>query len=333
MMRRLLPALLLVLTATPSPATVRISDVHDKGVEVNKIVKKVRPAEPVALTPGEADSVRQRVLKERADTEIWLQTSPTSYLAAIARRDFGDKRSLMVGTDPTSEVRVDDAGVMPRHLRVTVVGDSFRVETLDPAATFFARGDSLKSAVLPPGSIRVGRFTLRLSHQRYPAIIVFDPQSPRLPEYKGLRWFPVDPKLRFVAPLTPNPEPDTVEILSTHSQPRQAVRAGWFVLSIGGRKCVLEANRLLEPGIGERDLSVFFRDATTGKETYPVGRYLDPEPDAGGYLLDFNNAYNPACAVSPHYNCPIPPKFNRLKVAVRAGEMDHGYAVKAPKTK
>jgi uncharacterized protein (DUF1684 family) len=44
------------------------------------------------------------------------------------------------------------------------------------------------------------------------------------------------------------------------------------------------------------------------------------------YLLDFNFSDNPACAYSPHYNCPIPPKENVLPIAVRAGEMDPHYA-------
>jgi len=42
-------------------------------------------------------------------------------------------------------------------------------------------------------------------------------------------------------------------------------------------------------------------------------------------VLDFNEAYNPACAFSDHYNCPIPPKANTLAVAIRAGEMDSHY--------
>ena len=45
----------------------------------------------------------------------------------------------------------------------------------------------------------------------------------------------------------------------------------------------------------------------------------------GRYLLDFNMAYNPACAFSNHYNCPIPPRANVLPVAIRAGEMDSRY--------
>ena len=90
--------------------------------------------------------------------------------------------------------------------------------------------------------------------------------------------------------------------------------------------CRLEANRLLEPGVGENDIAVFFRDRSTGTDTYPVGRYLDPVALGDGrYLLDFNLAYNPACAYSEHYNCPIPPRKNRLNVAVRAGEKDSHY--------
>jgi uncharacterized protein (DUF1684 family) len=78
--------------------------------------------------------------------------------------------------------------------------------------------------------------------------------------------------------------------------------------------------------VGEHDLIVLFRDATSGEETYPLGRYVDPQrlPD-GRYVLDFNAAYNPACAFSDHYNCPIPPKANTLPVAIRAGEKDSHY--------
>jgi len=79
--------------------------------------------------------------------------------------------------------------------------------------------------------------------------------------------------------------------------------------------------------VGESAYGLYFRDRTTGRETYPVGRYLEPEPlqgDPDRWVLDFNRAYNPTCAFSPHYNCPIPPRENLLPVPVRAGEMDPG---------
>jgi uncharacterized protein (DUF1684 family) len=231
-----------------------------------------------------------------------------------------------VGSAPDNDVRIDDPGVQPRHLRVTVVGDSFRVETLNPRARFKVKDVESTSGTLPPSGIKVGRFSLRLSHQRFPAIIVFDPQSPRFKLYKGMKFFPADLSYHIVAALTPNAKPDTTVILSTRGNRRHAVRVGWFDFKVNGTPCRLEATRLLEPGVGEKDFGLFFTDATTGKETYGVGRYLDPEPRPDGlYVLDFNRCYNPACAYSEHYNCPIPPTANRLKVAIRAGEMDSHY--------
>ncbi len=287
---------------------------------------RVSPASPVRSTPAEADSLTQAILRDRADTEQWLKSGETSYLATVQRVDFGSRRTLTVGRDPDNDVRIDDPGVSPHHLSVSVSGDSFQVRAVDVGTVFFARKEMMTSATLAPGSVGIGRFMLRLSHQRFPAIIVFDPKSPNFARYKGLQWFPPDLSCRYLLPLTPNPKPDTTLILSTRGNRRRAVRVGWFDFMVGRTRCRLEATRLLEPGVGENDISVFFRDATTGKETYATGRYVDPVrlPD-GRYLLDFNLCYNPACAVSEHYNCPIPPKENVLKVPIRAGEKDAHY--------
>ncbi len=286
----------------------------------------VAPALPVKLAPATADSLRAVALKDREDTREWLRTKPTSYLATIQRRDFGSRSILTVGRDEHNDMRIDDPEIANHHLRVIVEGDSFHVVSADPGATFKVKDEERTTATLPPSQIGVGRFTLRLSHQRFPAIIVFDPKSPGFARYKGLEWFPVDFKYRYELALTPNPAADTVIIQSTRGNERRAVRVGWFDFKVNGKACRLEANRLLEPGVDENSLSVFFRDATTGKTSYAVGRYVDPErlPD-GRWVLDFNNAYNPACAVSDHYNCPIPPKTNVLAAAINAGEKDAHY--------
>lgn len=282
---------------------------------------------PVKVAPDSARSILAAYEKDRTDTEQQLREGQTSYLAAVARTDFGDKTALVLGRAADCDLKVDDPEVAAHHLRATVVGDSFRVEAIDDTAHFRVRDQAFRSATLPPGFVRVGRFTVRLSHQRFPALIVFDPRSPHFAEYHGLAWYPADLEYRFVAQLTPNPRPDTTVIMSTRGNARRAVLAGWFDLVVKGKPVRLEAHRLLEPGVDEKSVSIFFRDATTGTETYSVGRYLDPErlPD-GAWLLDFNNAYNPACATSPFYNCPIPSKANRLKVAIRAGEKDYHYA-------
>jgi uncharacterized protein (DUF1684 family) len=197
---------------------------------------------------------------------------------------------------------------------------------VDQAARFTSAGKETRSAVVGPSAIGVGRFQLRLSHQGYPAIIVFDPQSPHFKLYKGLKYFPPNLDFRYELPLTPNPKPETIVIMSTRGNQRRATRVGWFDFLAGGRTLRLEAVRLLEPGVGEEDLGIFFRDATTGKESYALGRYVDVKKlENGRYLLDFNFSYNPACAFSDHYNCPIPPRANVLPVAITAGEMDSHY--------
>jgi len=286
----------------------------------------VAPAKPVQLSPAEADSITKAILKDRADTEQWLKSGESSYLATVQRVDFGAKRTLTVGRDSDNDVIIDDRTIGHHHLSVSVDGDSFYVSRVDTDVAFAVKDDVWTTGTVGPSTIGIGRFKLRLSHQRFPAIIVFDPQSPHFQAYKGLQWFPVDLACRFVLPLTPKPRPDTVIILSTRGNRRRAVRLGWFDFQVGSTPCRLEATRLLEPGVGENDVSVFFRDATTGKESYATGRYVDPErlPD-GRYVLDLNRCYNPACAISEHYNCPIPPKANVLRVAIRAGEKDAHY--------
>jgi len=283
-------------------------------------------AGPVALTSAEATAITRQIKEQRTEAERALRSSPTSYLATVARRDFGDRTRLTVGRASDNDVVLDDPAVLAHHLEVNVDGDRFVVRAVDASARFRVGTDERQEATLDPSAIGVGRFVLRLSHQRFPAIIVFDPRSPRLREYKGLKFFPVDLSLRFELPLTPNRAPETVVVMSTRGTPRRAERVGWFDFRVGAADCRLEAVRLLEPGVGEEAVSVFFRDATSGTETYPMGRYLDAKRlKDGRYLLDFNLAYSPLCAFSEHYNCPIPPRQNTLPVPIRAGEMDSHY--------
>jgi uncharacterized protein (DUF1684 family) len=67
---------------------------------------------------------------------------------------------------------------------------------------------------------------------------------------------------------------------------------------------------------------MIFADNTSGKETYPAGRYLyvDPPDAAGKMIIDFNKAYSPPCAFTKFATCPLPPRQNRLPFAIEAGE-------------
>ncbi len=66
-----------------------------------------------------------------------------------------------------------------------------------------------------------------------------------------------------------------------------------------------------------------FTDETNNKETYGGGRYIDldaKEINKNHIEIDFNKAYNPYCAYSDGYRCPVPPEENDLQLAVKAGE-------------
>jgi uncharacterized protein (DUF1684 family) len=66
-----------------------------------------------------------------------------------------------------------------------------------------------------------------------------------------------------------------------------------------------------------------FTDETNNKETYGGGRYIDLDAKEivnNQIEIDFNKAYNPYCAYSDGYRCPVPPEENDLQLAIKAGE-------------
>jgi len=249
------------------------------------------------MPAGSESAYIAATLERRAASRASLR-GPTSALAAVARHELPVGTRLRFGPDAGADVRLAGAA---RAVEVTALRDGFSV-------------DGQHSA---PTQIELGRYRLRLSHQNYPAVVVLDGESPRLREDVELRWWPVDPSLRVRARLEPDGAP--IRIASTASAERGAERAGWLSFAIGGVPVRVLATRLLEPGA--EGIDVYFRDATTGHGSYEVGRYVSIEREGDDHILDFNRAYNPLCALSPYYNCPIPPRENHLAVAIRAGEM------------
>ena len=155
-----------------------------------------------------------------------------------------------------------------------------------------------------------------------------DPDSP-IPaairgQFRGLAYFPPDPKYRLRVRLMTLPNPEPVTLATSKGIPRPMVRHGYFDFGIDGAEHRLYAYRSApEPGLHHEAASLFvpFRDGTSGKESYGAARYLDLEASrTEDYVLDFNLAYNPYCAYSDDYVCPFPPKENWLTVPIRAGE-------------
>lgn len=160
-----------------------------------------------------------------------------------------------------------------------------------------------------------------------------DPSSPFAGDsgnaFSGLRWYPVDPAYRVHARLKPLRRPEPVTVFGTKGEERRLLRYAVFTAEIpdgeGGLASVV-LNVYKDPN-RRGHLSVWFTDETTGRETYPVGRYLEvgeehPDP-AHLYTLDFNRATNPWCAYSDRYSCAVPRREDHLAVALRAGELPY----------
>jgi uncharacterized protein len=136
-----------------------------------------------------------------------------------------------------------------------------------------------------------------------------------------LRYFPVNVSYSVPAAFRENAPGSRprVEMQTSKREPRQMELIGVLEFTMQGQPLKLAAFK--EVGESEDRLFVPFTDLTTGSETYQAGRYLDISRSRTGiYVVDFNLAYNPYCYYNPTYDCPYPPKQNRLQVAVRAGE-------------
>ena len=146
--------------------------------------------------------------------------------------------------------------------------------------------------------------------------------STRQRSFEGLAYFQPDVSYRFTGlRLEPIDGDDggPFEIQTSDARPRPAYRLGRLRFVVDGRELALTAYRV---GLSGPDmLFVPFRDGTSGRETYGSGRYLDIRVEADdSYVLDFNFAYNPYCAYSDSYSCPLPPAENWLPVRIEAGE-------------
>jgi uncharacterized protein (DUF1684 family) len=168
----------------------------------------------------------------------------------------------------------------------------------------------------PPTIATVGDLSLLVIRRgdRY-AIRLRDRNSPFRKQFTGLRWYPVDAAWRVRARFTPYPEPRKLRVGSTIGEPQEFDAPGYLEFDVQGRRL------RLEPARSGAELFLIFKDLTSGKTTYPAGRFLyAPLPKDGTVVLDFNKAFNPPCAFTPYTTCPLPPKQNHLPVAVEAGE-------------
>ena len=154
---------------------------------------------------------------------------------------------------------------------------------------------------------RDGKFAVRLRDFENPVLLNFPP----------IVYFPINTSQRVSAKLWRYDEPrvirvDTV-IEGLHYNPWSP---GVVEFEIDSQTFDLEAY-----DAGD-ELFFVFGDLTTGRETYPAGRFLyAKKPDSNGLMeLDFNRAHSPPCAYNDFATCPVAAARNRIAVRIEAGE-------------
>jgi uncharacterized protein (DUF1684 family) len=146
-----------------------------------------------------------------------------------------------------------------------------------------------------------------------------DHQSPltnsQKQKFSGLSYFPENPALRLELTLDEFPVKEEGQIQTSTGEVQVFERVGRIQFSVDGEPAALTVFS------NEHGYFLPFVDSLAGSETYPAGRYVEPEEIGDGKILvDFNYAYNPYCAYNERWSCPLTPFENRLKVPIRAGE-------------
>lgn len=139
--------------------------------------------------------------------------------------------------------------------------------------------------------------------------------------FAGHRFFDIDLDYRVMATVVLIENPDTIVMPTSAGTEKKYLRYAKLYFDVNGVSCELIAYLNVKAG-QQNYLFIPFRDATSGTKSYGGGRYLDLMMPVGEeVILNFNLAYNPYCAYTSGWFCPLPPEENTLNVEILAGLM------------
>ena len=273
---------------------------------------------PFSISPADLDADIRAFHAARAarisDEKGWLSVIEKVWLSDGVYR---------IGAAPGSEIALpgDRAPVV---LGTLTVRKGVVVLDVADGVDARARGERVSSlelrsdADLHPDDVVSGPFTLQLLRRGDAvALRVRDAASPARLAFTGIPSYRVDPAWRIVADLEPYAVEKEVVYQDGDGRPQPYRSPGVAVFEREGTRFRVEP-------VWENDrkrLFLLFGDATNRDETYGAGRFLyAPLPELGKVLLDFNKAFNPPCAFTPHATCPLPSPGNRLPLRIEAGE-------------
>lgn len=168
-----------------------------------------------------------------------------------------------------------------------------------------------------PTVITLGDLTMILIEREVSlGIRMWDNSREERTTFSGRQWYPIDESYRVQATFVPDDSGIQISVLQENVSEITLGILGTLNFTLHEQEL-----SLLTLDEGEETFRVIFRDATSGSDTYPSGRYLIvPKPENGVTTMDFNRAYSPPCAFTPFATCALPPRQNWLEVAITAGE-------------
>jgi uncharacterized protein (DUF1684 family) len=154
---------------------------------------------------------------------------------------------------------------------------------------------------------------------------VFDQGHKAAKAFKGVDYFPYDPAYRVTASFKPDPKFAPHVFRTSRGLDKQFFHTGDATFTLQGKPITLPLYADSNKPADVRSMTSFFIDELTGKGAYRAGRYVDVEEPVGKFppakvVIDFNFAYNPNCARSSYFNCPVAIDF--IQLAMKAGEKD-----------
>jgi uncharacterized protein (DUF1684 family) len=155
-------------------------------------------------------------------------------------------------------------------------------------------------------------------------VFVWNQQNPDAKKFKGVDYFPYNPAFIVTAAFTPDPGLPAQSFVTSRRTSKQFYRAGSASFTLKGKRFVLPFYTDTDDPKKITSMSAFFTDGLTGRGAYGAGRYVD-SPNfktwpPKSFAIDFNYAYNPNCARSAFFTCPV--ALDHLALAVAAGERD-----------
>jgi hypothetical protein len=258
-----------------------------------------------------------------AQNKAAVEAERRSFGEWIASAAVSPFRTVMVSTIGTVGVTVG-----PSTADIPLSGVAAGRLTERNGRVTLERGDSVLG--LARGrQIVLGAWRLVASGPPGRAVVTVFGSRPRAS--KPPTYYPYDPQSALVVTLIPVPAARSERLLAPDGVEVEATVAGTVSLPGAGGPVTLTVKRLPGATQDESELEIFFRDGTSGKGTYPAGRFVSLVPMAGNtYSLDFNRARNPFCAYNTVYPCPAPWRGNTIDRPVAAGEKYAGGGLEVP---